>query len=97
MSVVVKILCNMDNNRKYSNSLRKSFFKSPEYLEAYTNYIKSKNGEMDALQMFVDSIGNSAANAIKYGLGLPLQKGLKKEIDNAVKEAAIATGGTWTD
>lgn len=97
MSVVIKILCDMDNKSKYFNSLKESFSKSPEYLEAYTNYIKSKNGDIDALDMFVDSIGNSAANAIRYGLGLPLQKGLKKEIDNAVKEAAIATGGTWTD
>lgn len=97
MSEIIKIQIEIENKKNCSNGLRESFFKSPEYFKAYNNYMKSKNSDIDALDIVVNSIGNSAANTVKHALGLPLQKGLKKEIDNAVKEAAIATGGTWTD
>lgn len=98
MANIITVLFQIDNNNKYNNIIQdEGFYSSPEYYKAYSNYRKNKSGDMDALEMFVDGIGNGAANTLKYALGLPLDKRLRKELDNAVKEAAIATGGTWKD
>lgn len=98
MANIITILFQMDDSNKYKNIIQdEGYYSSPEYYKAYSNYRKNKGGDMDALGMFVDSIGNSAANALKYGLGLPLDRTLSKLIDNEVKAAVIRTGGTWKD
>lgn len=95
---IITLMLEMSKDNKYNNIIQdESFYSSKEFFQGYSNYRKSKSGEMDALDMFVDTIGNSAANALKHGLGLPLDRTLQKLIDDEVKAAAKRTGGTWRD
>ena len=67
------------------------FYSSPEYFEAMNKWrkSKSKSDNPDLLEMFVNSFAKGGVDAIRHVL--------RTTIDEAVKAAVIATGGTWTD
>lgn len=86
MSVIVKILCDMDNKSQYSNSLKKSFFHSQEYFKAYSNYVKSKgNPAEDLLTDLATSIPQAAFNALDVALREQIDVHVIKELDKVFK------------
>ena len=80
-----------DFQDKYKNLVAdESFYSSPEFYKAYTNYRKSKKGDIDPLDIVANTLGRAAHDVFLHSV-------FRKSIDNMVKQAVTASGGKWTD
>ena len=82
-----------DFQDKYRNLVSdESFYSSPEFYKAYTNYRKSKNGDIDPLDIIPNTLGRAAHDVLLHSV---FRKSIEKITDNAMRQVAKDTGGIY--